>query len=149
MHRMKPLKQIPLPTPRRTPEQEQLEFDPYENREIWGRLLISDMQKFLVTGEPRSLMGAKALRERVERRFGFTTTADGAAPPMLETREESWHCLAYSEKRAWIRVLAYELRMQVRWGRKRRSQGPAGLRDRMDRLYAFITARATASTPST
>lgn len=146
---MKPLKQIPLPTPQYKPETEQAVFDDYRDRAMWGRLLIADMQRFLILGEPRRLMGPQALRERVERHYGCTTLVEGARPPRLATREERWHCLAYSERRAWIHLLAYELRMQVRWGRARRSQGPAGLRQRMDRLYAFITAHEMTLAPST
>lgn len=73
MKEMKPLRQIPLPEARWTPEQEQTVFEPYEDKKTWTRILIAEMRSFVWLGEPRRLMGPAALRERVERRFGCTT----------------------------------------------------------------------------
>jgi len=116
-------------------------FEPYEDRQTWVRLLIADMRMHLWLGEPRSLMGPTALRERVELRFGCTTATQGVVPSMLATPEERRYCLAYSDRRAWIHLLVYDLRMHVRRERPRRLQGPPGLRERMERLYAYLMWR--------
>lgn len=44
----------------------------------------------------------------------------------------------YSDRRTWIRFL----RVQMETGSSR-LQGPPGLRERMERLYAYITAQKT------
>lgn len=118
-------------------------FEPYEDRQFWVRLLISEMMTFVWLGEPRRLMGPAALRHRVERRFGCTTSAEGNPAEQLPTPEERRYCLAYSDRRAWIHLLVYDLRMHVRRGKPRRLQGPPALRERMDRLYASLATRKT------
>lgn len=78
---MKPLRQIPLPEPRWTPDQEQTAFEPYDDKRTWARLLIAEMMAFAALGTPRRLMGPVALRERVERRFGCTTASATTSAP--------------------------------------------------------------------
>lgn len=46
----------------------------------------------------------------------------------------------YEDRRTWIKLL----RLQLEW-KESRFQGPPGLRERMERLYAYFTARAIAS----
>jgi hypothetical protein len=77
---MKPLRPIPLPVPRWTPETEQLIFGDYEDRKGWNRLLIAEMMEFLCLGEQRRLMGPAGLRERVERHYGCTTAPETTSP---------------------------------------------------------------------
>lgn len=56
----------------------------------------------------------------------------------LHQTEEVRMSTDYSDRRAWIKML----RVQIENGGSR-FQGPPGLRERMERLYAYITAPRT------
>jgi hypothetical protein len=56
----------------------------------------------------------------------------------LHLTEEIRMSTDYSDRRTWIRML----RVQIEQGGSR-FQGPPGLRERMERLYAYITAQKT------
>lgn len=56
----------------------------------------------------------------------------------LHETEELRLSTEYSDRRAWIKML----RVQMEQGGSR-FRGPPGLRERMERLYAFITAQKT------
>lgn len=80
---------------------------------------------------------------------GMFNEANNHLPDCELTREELAYCLEYSERRVWIRLLVNNLRAHVKSGEQRRLLGPPGLRDRMERLYTYITAHAKTLPPST